>query len=358
MKPTTVQFESSWRSLFTGGLGSLCLHVTILIIVSLTLRGCQKVGPGTPGGEPFRDIGLVVLDGVDGGSAAVGKAPGADDDTQTQQSQDQTSSSVSPNDVADGQADTSERLPSEAPDVSDLLNMSETESLESGDTSSSLPPLIGPGTPIGGVRRPAQGAGSGLIEPTEAGGAAKLGGIGGPGDTTFMNIAGVGKTFVYVIDTSSSMHGSRLKLAQSHLKKSIRTLQPNQQFAVVFYNDEYRDRLKLGRQADRDLYFATELNKQLASQEIDRRTADRGTDHRPALLEALSLKPEVIYFLTDGDEPELTLADLKEIARHSRGTTIHVIKFGDGTLVSRETSWLEKLAAQSDGEFRSLKVLN
>jgi hypothetical protein len=176
----------------------------------------------------------------------------------------------------------------------------------------------------------------------------------------FMEVDGIGDSVVYLIDTSSSMDGNRLKLAQSQLKKSLRLLQAGQKFAIIFYNDDYRERLKLRRQAEseRGLYFASELNKQLAAQEVDRVTADRGTDHRPAILEALSLKPDVIYFLTDGDEPALSTADLTEIAKRTGQTTIHVVKFGDGTLVSRKSSWLQRLAIQSQGEYREIKITN
>lgn len=352
MKPVAAHFETSWRSLCAGGFGSLLLHIAVILIVSLSLRGCQKVGSGDPGGEPFRDVGLFVLEGAEG-AAETGLAPGVGDQTETQEARDQTSKQPSRKNVSDGHSDTAERLPSEAPDVADLLNMSDSPASTSGE-SSGLPALIGPGNPIGGIRRPAQGGGSGLIEPTEAGGAARLGGIGGTGDTTFMDISSVGKTFVYVIDTSSSMYGSRLKIAQSQLKKSLRLLQPNQQFAVLFYN-ESREVLKL-RPADKQpMHYATDLNKQLASQQIDRITSDRGTEHKPAILEGLSLKPDVLYFLTDGED-DLAAADLRDIAQYTGKTTIHVIKFGDGTVSSRQLSWLQRLAAQSDGEFREINV--
>ena len=243
--------------------------------------------------------------------------------------------------------------------MSQAIDLSSEETSEGeGESSAKFPALIGPGQPIGGTQRSVQGGGSPMIQPAEAGGASKLGGVGGPGDTTFMDVSAIGKTFVYVIDTSSSMSGGRLKLAQSQLKKSLRLLQAGQKFAVIFYNDDYRERLKLRRQAEQDLYFASELNKQLAGQEVDRVTADRGTDHRPAILEALSLKPDVIYFLTDGDEPALSTADLTEIAKRTGQTTIHVVKFGDGTLVSRKSSWLQRLAIQSQGEYREIKITN
>jgi Ca-activated chloride channel family protein len=356
MQPATTQFDSSWRSLLTGGFGSLLLHLGALVLVSISLRGCQKASSGTPGGEPFRDVGLFVVDGVEGGATDDGAAPGKGEDQQTQPSQDQIADSSNTNDSADGDAKTSERLPSEAPDVSELLNISEATSPNSGTSNSTLPPLIGPGDPLGGVRRPIQGGGGRLIQPSESGGAAKLGGVGGVGDTTFMNISGVGTSFVYVIDTSSSMYGDRLKIAQSQLKKSLRMLQPNQKFGVIFYN-ESRTNLQLPGQNDRKMFFATELNKQQAARQVDRVVSDAGTEHKIALLEALSLKPDVIYFLTDGAEPELSAADLAEIARRTGSTTIHVVQFGDGTVSSRETNWLERLARQSRGEFREIKAI-
>jgi Ca-activated chloride channel family protein len=170
-----------------------------------------------------------------------------------------------------------------------------------------------------------------------------------------MNIVGVGRSFVYVIDTSSSMDGPRLRQAKSQLKASLRLLQPNQQFAVIFYNEITR-KLRLRRQAEQTLYFATEVNRQLAAQEIDSVLSDAGTDHRPALLEALALQPDVVYFLTDGDDPSLSKADLKDIRHAANATTIHVIRFGDGVWNRSSDNWLQQLAAQNQGEYRELSV--
>ena len=354
MKTVAARIDVSWRTFVASSVASLLLHGSVLLLVSLTLRGCQKASSGESGGEPFRDVGLFIVEGVDGGLADAGVAAGAGDASVTQKAKEQADSD-SPFDTADSDS-SSERVPTEAPDISTLLNLSTNDSSDGdGSASSTLPPLIGPGDPIGGIQRPKNGGSASLIKPSESGGAARIGGTGGPGETTFMDIAGVGKTFVYLIDTSSSMHGSRLKIAQSQLKSSLRLLQPNQRFAVIFYN-EYRVRLELRRQVEQAMYFATDLNKELAAQEVDRITSDRGTDHLPALLEALSLKPDVMYFLTDGDEPELSAGELAEVHRAAGSTTIHVIKFGDGTMSSRATSWLERLARQASGEFREIKA--
>ena len=357
MTSLTLENQKPQRSFVAGWAVSLSLHVAIFLIVGTTLRGCQQGSSGQAGGEVFRDVGLFVVEGVDDGEAATGLAPGAGDADVTQPVPEQPpSESTSDNMVPDQQQN---RVPTEAPDFASLLNQNPFDASSSADgaSDSTLPPLIGPGQAIGGGRAQSSSAPGSLIKPSEAGGAARIGGIGGPGQTTFMDISGVGKMFVYVIDTSSSMTGGRLKVAQGQLKASLRLLQPNQKFAVIFYN-EYRERLKLRRNDDQPIYFATDVNKELASHQIDRVTADRGTVPMPAILEAISLKPDVIYFLTDGDESELSPAEMAQVRQLSRNITIHVIKLGDGTLSSLSRSWLERLAHQSHGEYREITVEN
>lgn len=345
------------RSFFAGWAVSLTVHAGLFVIVGLTLRGCQHGSAGQAGGEEFRDIGLVVVEGVDDGAAAAGVAPGAGDASVTQPlQQQQPDESLTETAVSGRQQN---RVPTEAPDFASLLsrNPVNSDSPADGAVDSSMPQLIGPGEFIGGGRAPSSSGASSLIKPTEAGGATRIGGTGGPGETAFMNISGVGKMFVYVIDTSSSMTGSRLKVAQGQLKASLRLLQPNQKFSVIFFN-EYRERLKLRRNDDQPVYFATDVNKELAGHQVDRVTADRGTVPLPAILEAISLKPDVIYFLTDGDESELSPAEMAQVRQLSGSITIHVIKLGDGTLSSLSRSWLERLAHQSNGEYREINIGN
>ncbi len=345
------------RSFLAGWAVSLTLHAAVFLIVGTTLRGCQQGSSGQAGGEVFRDVGLFVVNGVDGGEAAAGLAPGAGDADVTQPVSEQPQQdSPTENLMPDRQQN---RVPTEAPDFESLLNKNPFDANADADgaSDSSLPALIGPGQAIGGGRTQSSSAPGSLIKPSEAGGAARIGGVGGPSETTFMEISGVGKMFVYVIDSSSSMTGGRLKAAQGQLKASLRLLQPNQKFAVIFFN-EYRDRLKLRRNDDQPIYFATDVNKELASHQIDRVTADRGTVPMPAILEAISLEPDVIYFLTDGDESELSPAEMAQVRQLSRSITIHVIKLGDGTLSSLSPSWLKRLADQSHGEYRELNIGN
>jgi len=352
MGPLHPDTHESLQSLLKGSLISVVLHSAVLLSATLLLKGCQQAGPGAPGGEVFRDVGLFAVDGTDDGTSDDGSQPGSGDAGQTQQSPDQ------PSDVQNDQNANAEiqnaasRIPTEVPNIGSLTNAAQNAE-SNGEQNQPFPGLIGPGMPLNGLTGGSSGGSRSLIQPAEQGGARRIGGLGGPGETTFMNIVGQGKSFVYVIDTSSSMDGPRLRMARSQLKASLRLLQPNQQFAVIFYS-EYRERLKLRRQAEQPLYFASDVNKQLASQEIDRISPDHGTDHKPALLEAFGLKPDVVYFLTDGDEPALTEADLRDIRHFAGSTTVHVIRFGNGAYTDRSVSWLQKLAAQCQGEYREI----
>jgi hypothetical protein len=47
---------------------------------------------------------------------------------------------------------------------------------------------------------------------------------------------------------------------------------------------------------------------------------------------------------------------MKNLARISPGTTIHVVQFASAGLTSRAISWLEILAGQFRGEFRRFEA--
>ena len=167
-----------------------------------------------------------------------------------------------------------------------------------------------------------------------------------------MNVVGNGTSFVYVIDISSSMStDGRLELAKSQLKASLRMLRPNQSFQVLFYSDS-TTQMKFRKREMENMYRATTVQVQLASGEIERVVANGGTEHMTPLLRALMLEPEVIYFLTDGEQPRLNTQELAEIRRKNRkDAQIHVIEFAAGPRESRQISWLELLASQSGGTY-------
>ena len=171
----------------------------------------------------------------------------------------------------------------------------------------------------------------------------------GPGEVSFFNARDTGTRIVFVIDTSSSMYGPIL-VAKSELSASIQSLQSNQQFQVVFYDSTART-LNIRGTKEGDLYWASGYVKTLALQEIAGVTARGGTDHKAALVKALSMNPEIVFLLTDA-ETILQPRQMNEILRlNKNGVRIHCIEFGKGPDLS-DDSFLKKLARESGGTYR------
>lgn len=183
-------------------------------------------------------------------------------------------------------------------------------------------------------------------------------GDGGIGGTSFMGVKDKATRVVFVIDSSASMADYHaMSAAKAALVSALQTLVDSQQFQVIFYNSS-PSLLRLWNEREVSLAFATERNKTFARQEIAAVTPDRGTNHIDALKLALRLGPEVIYLLTDADEPQLEAAELDQIQRSNRGRVrIHAIEFGLGEpLEQAPMNFLKKLAVQNGGTYRYYNV--
>jgi hypothetical protein len=221
-----------------------------------------------------------------------------------------------------------------------------------------LPPseplaVIGMGPPEF-ARRAAQAAAGPLVRDSAAGGRGDLG--AGPGNragtgigegTSMYGIPAKGKKFVYVIDRSSSMTDVLVQ-AKSELMASLRRLDESQAFQVVFFNDapsELRHRFAM--------FHGTEADRQLVEDQLAGVSASGGTNRHRALKEALKFQPDVIYFLTDADDP-MTAAQREEIRQRLKGAQINCVEFGIGPAVKDQdgrplTNFLHKLAQESGG---------
>ena len=83
--------------------------------------------------------------------------------------------------------------------------------------------------------------------------------------------------------------------------------------------------------------------------------ADGGTSHEDAIMLAIKFHPDVIYLMTDGDDPPLTAKQLDRIDRRAGGIVIDTIQFGAGPRPAEE-SFLVKLARQSGGKYAYVDV--
>jgi len=213
------------------------------------------------------------------------------------------------------------------------------------------PPVLG----VGGPPQSAAGLDQ-LLSPGGRPGTSAPAGSGGgdrPGTTSFLGIKDAGRRFVYVIDASSSMadYGA-FRVAKSELLASVERLTETQQFQVVFCNSADARTLDAGRLGT---FFGTDAQRLEVRLQIAGVGVDAGTDHKRAVLTALELNPDVVFYLSDGGEPFLTARDLDEIKRRNRGSRIHCIEFGRGPISLHDgqpvTNFLTRLAAQNDGQY-------
>ncbi len=174
-------------------------------------------------------------------------------------------------------------------------------------------------------------------------------GTGTKAITQVFGVQGEGNRFVYVFDRSGSMEGAPLDAAKQQLIASLESLDKVHQFQIIFYNQEPRImQLIPGQPAGME--FANDAGRTKAESFIGSILADGGTRHMEALELALRLGPDVIFFLTDAEDPQLSATELARIRRLNSGTSINAIEFGSGP-PSGGQNFLKRLAEQNHGNY-------
>ncbi|AGA30334.1 vWA domain-containing protein [Singulisphaera acidiphila] len=159
--------------------------------------------------------------------------------------------------------------------------------------------------------------------------------------TSFFGIRAKGQLFIYVVDCSGSMiDEDRLIRAKRELRRSVLALQHPQRFKVVFYNDQVVPMPgDLPRSAD--LTSKSQMVQWLRLIEPDGETDPRG-----AMSLALSLRPDAVFLLSDGEFPEGTV---EAIARkNGRKIPIHCIDLSNDSGGEQ----LQRIARDSGGQYR------
>ncbi|QDT57176.1 hypothetical protein Pan44_52430 [Caulifigura coniformis] len=168
----------------------------------------------------------------------------------------------------------------------------------------------------------------------------------GGGSRGFFGRGFTGEKVVYVVDSSQSMNRphpgpgkTRLGRVKLELINSIRALAPTQKFFIVFFNDG-----PIPMPADR-MMEANDGAKLQYLRWMVSVPSDGHTDPAMALLMALKLNPDTIYFLTDGDfRPTI----VREVAvSNRRGVKIHTIGFTQ----DRGEKLLQTIAKQNGGTY-------
>lgn len=208
--------------------------------------------------------------------------------------------------------------------------------------------------PAGGAGNAAGGLGLGN-------GGSQLGSGGGNPKvkTKVFGIEGEGRRFIYVFDRSDSMNGNSglpFAAAKAELRKSLETLSEGHEFQIIFYNDAPVAFGGLESNGPRWM-LGSELNKRNANSFVRDIQATGGTQHLRALRMAISMNPDVVFFLTDADKPALREREIDDL--HNRASrcsaTIHSIQFGEGPNQS-SGNWIQNLAEGTTGKYRYINV--
>lgn len=171
----------------------------------------------------------------------------------------------------------------------------------------------------------------------------------------FCGVEGGGNHFVYLVDSSGSM-GDGFDSARLALLQSVDLLTPDQRFYVVFF-DADSDYMRLADpNADEPRsVFATPENKAALKRWAMRISKDTGRAPYDALRFALTLKPDVIFLLSDGEFPQ-GIEDLlieENVVTNLFGDSkpvsiVHTIAYFSEEGESR----MRRIAKQNQGQYR------
>ncbi len=213
---------------------------------------------------------------------------------------------------------------------------------------------------------PAPNSGSGIAGDVqldgdafgEAGRSSSTKPVGEAATANLFGVSGSGRRFVYVMDRSDSMNGFGglpLRSAKRELIRSLNSLSEHQEFQIIFYNDNAKPFQMAGTPLT--MVRGEPQNLRRAQDYIDSIRAFGGTKHKAALLMALRMSPDVIFFLTDAHIPRLSsieLATIQDRAGRS-GTSIHAVEFGSQPAGSPD-SFLRDLASMNGGQYQYVDV--
>ncbi len=177
----------------------------------------------------------------------------------------------------------------------------------------------------------------------------------------FCGVDGGGNHFVYLVDSSGSM-GAGFQSARTELLASIDQLKPDQRFYVVFFDEEP----EYMRISDPDVkepvsVKATAENKQRLRKWAMTVQMNKGKAPYEVLPFALSLRPDVIFLLSDGEFPT-KIEDILRTQNHEENlfgesgpiSIVHTIRYHgvEGETGQKAEATMVKIAKENGGQYR------
>ena len=162
------------------------------------------------------------------------------------------------------------------------------------------------------------------------------------GENPFM-IAAKSESTVFVIDKSGSMDGMAFARVCNTMLDAIAELEPEQEFAVVFFDDSAHPMKNWG------LVGANESNLNEVEHFVRSISANGGTNPAPAMELALGLEPELIIVLSDGDFAPVLVDQISNRNRGRNQAEIHTIG------LNSNVPTLMALAKRNGGGYKTAK---
>lgn len=201
------------------------------------------------------------------------------------------------------------------------------------------------------------GTGSGAGEAGSGGFGSGLGGRGGQlGQIGIWNLRVQANKVVYVVDFSGSIIVAVDDLKRE-LKRSIGQLKPSQSFNVILFFSE--DEVAKTESFAPNLQPASEETRKALFKWLDREAPRGDTKPMPSIKRALSMRPEVIFFFSDGLFEDSVVSETTS-ANRGTGSRFFCLVFdeillNDTSKMPKETEGsrrMKKIAEQNRGEVK------
>lgn len=174
----------------------------------------------------------------------------------------------------------------------------------------------------------------------------------GESKARFFGAEASGNRFVFVIDSSGSMRGPRWESLCIELERALKSLSADQEFFVISFDSTPHPMFDLPPPRGT---FLTAIPKSIRRVRNWLRSLDLGSNTYPAssLAMALSLEPDAIFLLSDGEIMDNTVLELRAYNRvrtengYEVAVPIHTVLLH--SVVGYQT--LERIAEENDGTF-------
>jgi len=168
--------------------------------------------------------------------------------------------------------------------------------------------------------------------------------------------ATVANRIVFVCDATGTMLGLKFKILQAQLTRAVGNLSPSQSFNIIFFQGGDSD-AEWRRPLSTKLEPATDANKEKCRVFLSTsNVTGKGTNPLPALRLAIQQKPEVIYFLTDGEFNNVVGYEqvIAEIRRLNVGKRIRFNTIAFMSDDAKGEAALRTMAVENNGTFKKV----